>query len=552
MRFRPPTLLALLVAGLASVHAFAAPPKAPKLVVSIVVDQLRYDYLDRFYSQFGEGGFRLLTDKGAFMTFAQYDYSPTITAPGHASYFSGSAPVIHGIISNEWFDKRTGQMMYCVSDPDVTGVGTDPQAKAGKMSPRNFIGATVADQMRLHWGSKVIAMSVKDRGAILPSGKKPTGAFWFEGATGNFITSSYYMKDLPEWVKAFNAQKRADSYIGQKWERLLDEKEYANADDVVGEASLAGEEGRVFPHQVIKAEQEGYEPILSTPFGNQILAEFAKAAIDGEKLGQGDKPDLLCLSFSSNDYVGHKFGPYSQEVQDITLRLDRQLQELFAYLDQKIGLENVAMLLTADHGVAPTPEFAAEQGLGGGRPGLSDLLMDLQAKIVERFGPGRYFLASKGQLKPRLVDGLLYFNHPTLLEKQISPESFTAFIREWALSTGIFHAVYGREQLLEGRAPGVIGQRVMNGFNGERSGDVLLTLKPFLISGSGKPGTGTTHGTPFTYDTHIPVLFYGHAFIPGRYPDEFHITDIAPTISAALGIQEPPGCMGKPMARILK
>lgn len=545
-------ILFLLAALSPAFSVHAAPPKAPKLVVAIVVDQLRYDYLERFHRHFTEGGFRLLTDKGAFMTFAEYDYSPTITGPGHASFFSGSSPMMHGIISNDWFDKRTGEMMYCVSDPNVTGVGTAPDAKAGKMSPRNFIGATVADQMRLHWGSKVVAMSVKDRGAILPGGKKPTGAFWFESATGNFITSTYYMKDLPAWVKAFNDSKRPDAFVGQTWERLLDAKEYPMPDDAVGEAKLAGEKTSTFPHKVIKEKEEGYEPILSTPFGNQLLAEFARAAIEGENLGNGDHPDLLCVSFSSNDYCGHKFGPYSQEVMDITLRLDQQLKEFFAYLDEKFGLANVTMLLTADHGVSPTPESAQEQGLDAGRPAISDMMSDLQNKAVERFGPGRYFLASKGGFKPRLVDGNLFYDHEVLREKQLAPETFTAFVREWALATGVFHAVYGREQLLEGRAPGRIGQRVMMGFNGERSGDVVLLLKPWLIPGAGNPGTGTTHGTPYSYDTHVPVIFFGSAFNPGRYADEFGITDIAPTLSAALGIQEPPCATGKPMTRILK
>lgn len=550
MKLQP--LLSLIALAAFTTGAHATPPKAPKLVVAILVDQLRYDYLDRFHHQFVEGGLRELTDKGAFMTFAQYNYYPTITAPGHASFFSGSSPMMHGVISNDWFDKRSGEMMYCVSDPDVTGVGTQPDAKAGKMSPRNFIGATVADQMRLHWGSKVVSMSVKDRGAILPAGKKPTGAYWFESASGNFITSSYYQNELPAWVKAFNDSKRPDAFVGQTWDRLLDEKQYPAPDAAAGESHLAGEETSTFPHKVIKEEAEGYEPILSTPFGNQLLAEFAKAAIEGEKLGQGTQPDLLCVSFSSIDYCGHKFGPYSQEVQDITLRLDRQLKELFAYLDKKIGLANVVMVLTADHGVAPTPESAQEQGLDGGRPAVADMLGELQKKVAERFGAGRYFLSAKGSLKPRLVDGNLYYDHTVLEEKKLLPETLTAFIREWALSTGVFHAVYGRDQLLEGRTPGVIGQRIANGFNGERSGDAVLILKPWLITGNGKPATGTTHGSPFSYDTHIPIIFYGAPFKSGRYADEFFITDLAPTLSAGLGIQEPPMCMGKPLVRALK
>lgn len=540
----------LVLAGFSSVYA--APPKPPKLVVAIIVDQLRYDYLDRFHHQFGEKGLKLLTDQGAFMTFAQYDYSPTITAPGHASYFSGSTPMIHGIIGNEWFNKRTGLNTYCVSDPDVTGVGIEPDAEDGKMSPKNFTGATVADQMRLRWDSKVVAISIKDRGAILPGGKKPHGAFWFEPAGGKFISSSYYMQELPEWVKTFNNRALPESFIGKTWDRLLDEKEYAGLDDAPGESRLPGEDKSTFPHTVIKQAKDPYEPILSTPYGNELLAEFAKAAVEGEKLGQGDRPDLLCVSFSSNDYCGHRFGPYSHEAQDITLRLDRQFEDFFAYLDKKVGLANVVMVLTADHGVCMAPEYAQFKGLDGARPAVSEMMGDLQTKMAERFGPGRYFLSAKGQFKPRLSEGNLFYNHAVLQEKQLSPETVTAFVREWAYNTGVFQAVYGREQLLEGRAPGILGQHVMKGFHGERSGDVVFVLKPYQLSGGGKPGVGTTHGSPYAYDTHVPVLFYGAPFKPGRYADAFYITDIAPTLSAALGIQEPPASMGHPMVRILK
>jgi predicted AlkP superfamily pyrophosphatase or phosphodiesterase len=546
------SLLFVFIAFCLPVVQGAAPNKAPKLVVAIVVDQLCYEYLERFHHQFTEGGLKLLTDEGAFMTSAHYDYSPTITAPGHASFFSGSSPMMHGIIGNDWYDKRTGQNMYCVQDTDVTGVGTEPEAKAGKMSPRNFIGATVSDQMRLHWGSKVVAMSIKDRGAILPGGKKPAGAYWFESATGNFITSSYYMQELPAWVQAFNDRKLPQSYIGQTWDRLLDASEYPNPDDVEGENNLSGETTRTFPHKVIQDQKGGYEPVLSTPFGNDLLAEFAKAAIEGEKLGQGGRPDLLCVSFSSNDYCGHKFGPYSQEVHDFTLRLDRQFKGLFTYLAQKIGMDNVTVVLTADHAVCPIPEQARSQGLDGGRPPVSEMMAELQNKLVERFGPGRYFLGGRLGSRPSLSNNNLFFNHPVLLEKQLSPETVTAFVREWALSTGVFHAVYGRDQLMEGRASGVIGQRVMKGFNGERSGDIVFVLKPYLISGSGKPGVGTTHGSAYSYDTHVPVIFYGSAFKPGRYADAFNITDIAPTLCAALGILEPPMNMGTPNVRILK
>ncbi len=521
--------------------AVSAQAQTPKLVVAILVDQMRYDYLERFHDQLTTNGFKLFTEQGTFMTFARYNYCPTITGPGHASFLSGSTPYMHGIIANDWFDKKTRKNMYCCEDPSVEGVGTT--TAKGKMSPRNFIGATFADQLRLQYHSKVVGISMKDRGAILPAGKKPAGAYWFDSKSGDFVSSTYYMQELPAWVKQFNERKHAADFVGKTWDRLLETKAYQYADDSAGEGILAGEKTNTFPHAVAASKSEGFENIMPTPFGNQMLADFAQAAIEGEHLGEGAQPDLLCVSFSSIDYCGHKFGPYSQEVQDITLRLDRQLNEFFAYLDKKIGLANVVLTLTADHGVAPTPEFASEQGFDGLRLKENELMVELMGKLDEKYGAGKYFLT------PKIYEGNLYFNHETLQEKKLSANEVAAFVRDWALATGKFQEVFTREQLLDGRAPGFIGQLVMNGYNAERSGDVVLVHKPFAIPFGGK--TGTTHGSPFTYDTHVPVLFYGAPFKKGRYADEFYITDIVPTLCAALHMDEPPGCMGKPFVKIL-
>jgi hypothetical protein len=536
----------LRIFALAATLAFSFPfssraAAAPKLVIAIVVDQLRYDYLERFHGQFGEGGFRLLTEQGAFMTFAHYDYSPTVTGPGHASILSGASPAVHGIIGNDWFDKATRKLINCVSDPEVTGVGG--AEGEGARSPRNFIGSNFSDEMRLRYQSKVIGVSLKDRGAILPAGKKPAGAYWFDAISGNFITSTYYRADLPEWVRAFNDRKRPAAFTGQTWTRLLAPEAYPWPDDVAGEGLMPREKTPTFDHIVHPSPTEGFETIVPTPFGNQLLTEFALAALEGEALGTGPQPDVLCVSFSSNDAAGHRFGPYSQEVQDMTLRLDRDLAQLFAAIDQKIGLKNVVIVLTADHGVAPNPEFAAAQGLGGARIAMPPLIDDLQAKLVERFGPGDLLLL------PRAVDGHLYFDHAALRTRQIEADTVARFIRAWALDTGKFQAAFTRDQLLDGRAPGPLGQRVVRGYHAERSGDVVLILKPFTLIATAK--TGTTHSTPFSYDTHIPVLFYGAPFQRGRYADEFSITDIAPTLSAALRMNEPSGSMGRPFVKAL-
>jgi predicted AlkP superfamily pyrophosphatase or phosphodiesterase len=535
------TLVSLLLAFVCATASAAEPvPARPKLVVSILIDQMRYDYLERFHDQFCDDGFRLLTDRGAFMTFARYNYCPTITGPGHASFFSGSPPSGHGIIANEWFDKRTGKLVYCVGDPGVTGVGTE--SAAGQMSPRNFIGANFSDMMRLHYRSKVVGISMKDRGAILPAGKEPAGAYWWEAKTGNYITSSYYRTELPAWVQKFNGRHRAQDFIGQKWERLLDPKLYAWNDEAAGEQALAGEKTVAFPHTVAASKSEGFENIMPTPFGNQLLLEFAEAALEGEALGRGPQPDVFSVSFSSIDYCGHRFGPYSQEVQDAVLRLDRQLSELFHAIDKQVGLKNVIITLTADHGVAPLPEFSDEQGFSGERSDSMQVVGDLLAALNQRFGPGHYLLT------PRILEGNLYLNHDGLKEAKVTEAEVTDFVREWALGTGKFQACYSREQLLDGRAPGLIGERVLNGYNAERSGDIVLVYKPYVIPWG---ASGTTHGSPYSYDAHIPVLFYGPSFKPGRYADEFYITDIAATLCAAMHIDEPPMSIGKPFVKAL-
>lgn len=523
--------------ALLSFSAVAAAP--PKLIVAIVVDQLRYDYLERFGEHFTTNGFRLFMDQGVTMLSAHYDYVPTVTGPGHATIFSGAPPMMHGIIGNDWFDRKTGKDINCVEDQAVDGVGATPGQ--GRASPKNFIGGNFADELRLRFQSKVVGISIKDRGAILPAGKKPAGAYWFHAKNGKFVTSSYYRENLPSWVQEFNNRKRPADFMGKTWERLLDEKHYLNPDNAAWEDNLASEKKPVFPHK-IATSKDGFDNVLPTPFANQLLEEFAEAALEGENLGQGNKPDLFCVSFSSLDSVGHKFGPYSQEVQDTVLRLDRQLAQFFSVLDHKIGLTNLLMFLTSDHGVAPIPEFAKAEGLDGHRLNETEFLNDLKEHLQDEFGPGKYFISTK------LFSGHLFLNHATLKKKRLKVDDVTSAVREFALASGKFQACFTREQLLNGQAPGPLGNWVLNGYNAERGGDLILLAKPYWVPGTGK---GTTHGSSYSYDRHMPVMFYGSGFKPGSYATEFSITDIVPTLSVLLRMTEPAGCIGKPCAQIL-
>lgn len=598
------SLLSLVAGATASLSlpatAQTTPPQdaPPRLVVAILVDQLRYDYLERFHTHFSPGGFRTFTERGAFLTFAQYDYAPTVTGPGHASFLSGATPATHGIVGNDWFDKKSGKSINCVSDPDVSGVGVK-SASSGKRSPKNFIGSTLSDEMRLRFRSKVVGISLKDRGAILPAGRNADGAYWLDSSNGHFVTSTWYRNALPDWLTRFNNRQLPASYVGQVWKRLLPESAYPWSDTSVGEGKLAGEKTSTFDHVIKPSPTEGLETIVPTPFGNTLLRELAEAAIDGEQLGRPGNTDFLSISFSSTDACGHIFGPYSQEVQDIILRLDLELERLFKFLDQRIGLNNVTMVLTADHGVAPVPEFAVANGFQGGRADVPDLksaaptepakdskpatatipptpnatstsitsseqrdsskseesekpvtappsglMADLLKALSQRFQTPRILLS------PRFYDGHLFYDHRELAAQRISLEDVNLFVREWALSTGRFQSTFTRNQLLDGRAPGALGERIINGYNAERGGDIVLVLKPFILPGGGR--SGTTHGAPYSYDTHIPVGFHGRAFKPGRYADPFNITDIAPTLSAALRMNEPSGNIGKPFVKALK
>ncbi|MBZ5543531.1 MAG: alkaline phosphatase family protein [Acidobacteriia bacterium] len=527
--------LAVLMFGRSSIFpAVAASPPKPKLVIIIVIDQFRNDYLDRFRPYFVDRGFNLLLS-GARFTTCRYDYAVTATGPGHATLFTGAYPNLHGIIENEWFDRSLRRPVNCVEDPDTKIVDNDkgPTDRLGA-SPHYLMNTTLGDEMRLASGfqSKVVGISLKDRAAILPGGHTANAAYWYQASSGRFVSSTYYMQALPSWVAGFNAQAPAKEYCGKDWQALPE---------------TPGAKGELF----WQFKPEGGEPcpdqrflewVNSTPFMNELELKFALAAIRNEHLGQGPATDLLAISLSVNDYIGHDFGPYSLQVADLTLRTDRALADFFAGVDHTVGLSNVWMALSGDHGVAPTPQFVREHHLGFGGFNAGPLEHTIEAALVQQFGEQR--------LAQSIGIPYVDLDQDALKRRQIPAERAEAIVAQAALRVPGVQAAFTRTELVNGNsAQDPLFRKALNSFETSRSGDVFLILKPFAVpSGS---DTDTTHGSPWNYDAQVPLVFWGTAFTPGTYSDPVQPVDLAPTFAAALGLDQPSGAQGRPLSQAL-
>ena len=536
------------------------PPVKPRLIVAIIVDQMRADYLDRFRDLFCPGGFNLLLQRGAVFTNANYDHAPTNTGPGHSIFLSGILPCKSGIISNSWYSIELGRTMYCVEDSSVYGVGTDSSASAGRMSPRNFGGTTVGDQLQAQSpGSKVIGISIKDRGAILPAGKHPTGAFWFDPQSGNWISSTYYYQNLPEWAARFNERRLPESYVGTDWLKLLPERDYRRQglDSAVAEGSIPGEATPVFPHVIADLSKEPYasdfryanagrfSAILPTPYGDDLTVEFSESAIVGEQLGQRGATDILAVSFSSPDYCGHIFGPDSHEIEDVIVRLDRQLAGFFAFIDSAVGLQKTVVVLTSDHGVTPFPEKFPR--LRAGRLNSKDVLTDLKVRIGQEYN----FNEGADNLLLTLSNDYVYLDYAAIRAHGFDAARFEKSVGEAALKEQGIGRYFTRSELeksiAEGGSSDPLQRRIENGFSEALSGGVELLVRPHSIF---QGPTGTTHGTPYDYDTHVPLLFFGPGILPRVDSSPCTPNDIAPTLAALLGIPAPPQCAGHRLAGI--
>jgi len=542
--------------------------KRPRLVLLIVVDQFRYDYLDRFDDLFVANGLRRLTREGASWTQSNYDHFPTYTAPGHGTIMTGAYPAETGIVGNDWPDRTTGKRVSSVSDTQEKLLGGKPDDQGS--SPRKLMSSTIGDELRLVTNdrSKVIGVSIKDRSAILPAGRNANAAYWFSVTSGTMVSSTYYFDQLPAWVNNFNNPRPADQYFGKKWERLLSESEYikrAGPDSPTWETVTAAGDTNSFPHTVTGgASTPGpafYSAFDHSPFSNELILSFAQQAISNEQLGQDDDTDVLTVSFSGNDYVGHRYGPYSQEAMDVALRTDRQIATLLDFVQAKVGLANTLIAFTADHGVAPIPEHAGAIGLGGARIKTTDLLNALRAAIKAKYNPNVtspdptvdyiYKFNDNGVARDGFMNGNIYFNYAALERDKVNAEELAQAVGMAALTVTGVARYFTRAQLLRGATSitDPIERRVLHGFYPSRSGDVVLIAEPFKYLGD---TITATHGSAYSYDTHVPTIIMGAGVNPGRYLEPATPADIAPTLAALLRITQPPNATGRVLIEAIK
>lgn len=516
----------------------------PKLVVGIVVDQMRYDYLTRFYSKYGDGGFKRMINEGFNCKNNHFNYIPTYTGPGHASVYTGTTPKYHGIISNNWYDKDIKKEIYCASDATVLPVGTS--SYAGQMSPHRMLTTTFTDENRLftQMRGKTIGVALKDRGAILPAGHTANAAYWFHGQDeGVWITSSFYRYDLPEWVQNFNASNQAESYL-KEWDTYYPLETYKESGSDLNsyERGFNGKAAATFPYNLdeLKSKNGGFDIIKETAFGNSLTTDFAIAAVIGEDLGKDDETDVLALSFSSTDYVGHNFGVNSKEIQDTYIRLDRDLERFFQFLDNHVGSDNYTVFLTADHGAVHVPAYLKSNGVPAGYLDYKDRKQRFQKFLMETYGTvdivenvsnNQVFL-NKSKLKELGLN--LHEVEQAIVDEQISYPNIAKVYTATAMNSTEF--TIGIESLLQ------------NGFNQKRSGDVIVVDDVSFIA-YGK--TGSTHGSGLNYDTHVPLLFFGKGIRHGETLQRTVIPDIAPTISALLGISFPNAATGQPLGIVM-
>jgi predicted AlkP superfamily pyrophosphatase or phosphodiesterase len=533
-----------LFCGLFFSICVSAQVQRPKLVVGIVVDQMRWDYLYRYADRYAaNGGFKRMLNQGHTCENTLIPYAPTVTACGHSTIYSGAPPAISGIAGNSWWDKYEQRSVYCTEDKTVNTVGA-ATISVGRQSPRNLLVSTISDELRLatNFNGKVIGVAIKDRGSILPAGHSANAAYWYDGSTGNFITSTYFMNELPQWVTAFNNKKLVNSYYEKGWSLLYPSNTYiqSTSDNKNYETATLG--GRTFPYNLQPYINKDFSKVTTTPMGNSLTLEMAKAALINEQLGQDAVTDLLAISFSSPDLIGHSYGPNSIESEDGFLRLDKELGQLLDFLDSKVGKNQYTVFLSADHGVAHIPEFLNENKIPAQRIKIADITSRLNTMLQNKFG-GKKLILSDDNYQ-------MHLNHHLMDSTVINKQAVASFIVEYLNSQPEIYRAFASEDLNTVPLNATIRKMLNNGYHPKRSGDVFYMLHPADMESWSN--TGTTHGLWNPYDAHIPLLWYGWGIKQGKTNRETYMTDIAATLAALLKIQMPNGCVGQPITEVLK
>ena len=529
--------MALLGCGTASAQqSNAAAIERPKLVVGIVVDQMRWDYLYRYQKRYTDGGFKRLLGEGFSCENTMIPYVPSVTAIGHTCIYTGSVPSIHGIASNNFV--KDGKKVYCTDDDSVKPVGTT--SVAALMSPRNLWVSTIGDEMKIasNGRAKVVGVALKDRASILPAGHNPNGAFWFDDQTGCFITSSYYMDRLPKWVEAFNDKRLPEQYLSQKWNTLYPKNTYTESTTDENEYENGIREGvkATLPLNLPELYKKyGYGIIRNTPFGNSLTLDMAKAAIDGEQLGADDETDLLAVSCSSTDYIGHQVGTHAIETEDTYLRLDKAIADFLTYLDSKVGKGNYLVFLSADHGAMNNAAFLQDRRIPAGSWDASATAKKLNHVLAKEY-------PEAGDIVKTVMNYQVFFNRDVIKSKQLDFDNIKQTVVNVLKEDPSVQYACDMAKASTESIPEEVKSRIINGYNRERSGDVVIILKPNFYAHGMK---GTDHGAWNSYDTHIPLVFMGWGIKHGATTKQTFMTDIAPTIAAMLHVQAPNGCVGK-------
>ena len=511
----------------------------PKLVVGIVIDQMRWDYLYRYQKRYTDGGFKRLLNEGFSCENTVIPYVPSVTAIGHTCIYTGSVPSIHGIAGNNFV--KNGEKVYCTDDDTVKPVGSN--SEAGLMSPRNLWVTTIGDEMKIasNGRAKVVGVALKDRASILPAGHNPDGAFWFDDKSGNFITSTYYMNQLPKWVEAFNSKKLPEHYLSEKWNTLYpkdtytestsDENEYENGIKKGVKATLPLNLPGLY-------KKYGYNIIRNTPFGNSLTFDMAKAAIDGEQLGADDETDLLAVSCSSTDYIGHQVGTHAVETEDTYLRLDKAIADFLSYLDAKVGKGNYLVFLSADHGAMNNARFLQDRRIPAGNWDDDTAAKKLNEVLAKEF-------PNTGDLVKTVMNYQVFFNREVIKNQHLDFAKIKQTVVDFLKEDSCVLYACDMEKTMTESIPEEVKYRIVNGYNRERSGDIQIVLKPNFYTHGMK---GTDHGAWNLYDTHIPLVFMGWGIKHGATTKRTFMTDIAPTIGALIHVQAPNGCVGQPIS----